>query len=67
MAERIDDRMRELRSARDQQCSPGNWDYSEYMRGLANGLILAVHIMDNEKGDPPYFEAPMKSKGGESK
>lgn len=23
------------------QCSDGNWNYNEYMRGLANGLLLA--------------------------
>lgn len=36
------------------QCSDGNWNYSQYMRGLANGLILALAIMEDKK--PEYLE-----------
>lgn len=36
------------------QCSEGNWDTSEYMRGLANGLILAYHIMIDSKEEIEY-------------
>ena len=36
------------------QCKKGNFDQSEYMRGMANGLILATHIMTNAEGDPVY-------------
>lgn len=38
--------------------SPGNWDANEYMLGMANGLILALHIMEDAKDDPPYLRAP---------
>lgn len=44
-----------LKDVKDVQCQEGNWTVSEYMRGLANGLILAVAIL-NEK-DPVYFDA----------
>lgn len=36
------------------QSTKGNWDYSQYMRGLANGLILAVAIMEDK--EPVYKE-----------
>ena len=36
------------------QCSKGNYDVNEYMRGMANGLILAEAIMEDK--DPKYIE-----------
>lgn len=39
-----------------QACSPGNWDYDEYLRGMANGLILASAIMRGT--EPEYLHAP---------
>ena len=38
------------------QCSNGNWNCDEYMRGMANGLILAQWIMKENEGEPPFFE-----------
>lgn len=38
------------------QCSPGNWDFDPYMHGMANGMILAVAIL--EDAEPEYLEAP---------
>ena len=40
------------------QCSDGNWNYSPYMHGLANGLILALAIIRDI--DPIYLDAPDK-------
>ena len=37
-----------LINVRDIQCTDGNWGANEYMRGMANGLILAVAIMEDE-------------------
>lgn len=34
------------------QGQDGNWNYDEYMRGLYNGLELAVSIFENK--DPKY-------------
>lgn len=36
------------------QCNEGNFDQNEYMRGMANGLILATHIMTDAEGNPAY-------------
>ncbi len=38
------------------QCTDGNWNYSEYMHGLANGMICALAIVTDE--DPKYLSAP---------
>ncbi len=38
----------------------GNWDYDEYMMGLTNGLILAIHTMTGAEGDPKYKTMPKK-------
>lgn len=38
------------------QCTKGNYDQNEYMRGMANGMLLAVSVFTGE--DPPYFDAP---------
>lgn len=38
------------------QCSKDNWDYDSYMRGMANGLICAMAILNNI--EPIYLEPP---------
>lgn len=38
------------------QCADGNWNYDQYMRGLANGMILAEAIMEDKT--PVYLDAP---------
>ena len=38
------------------QCAEGNWNYDAYMHGLANGLILARSIIDNNS--PAFLKAP---------
>jgi hypothetical protein len=38
------------------QCSEGNYTVNEYMRGMANGMILAVATLNDT--DPVYFDAP---------
>lgn len=40
------------------QCSNGNWNYDPYMHGMANGMILAVAIIENK--NPDYLSAPKK-------
>ncbi len=42
------------------QSSNGNWNYSYYMLGLANGLILAHHTVTGKKGTPPFHETPAR-------
>ena len=38
------------------QCSHGNWNYSAYMMGLANGLLIAKSVMTGEVAE--FLEAP---------
>ena len=38
------------------QCDNGNWNYDEYMHGLANGLILARAVFLDE--EPKFLSAP---------
>jgi len=40
------------------QCSNGNWNYDPYMHGMANGMILALAMMDGT--EPKYKTAPKK-------
>ncbi len=38
------------------QCNDGNWNYSEYMHGMANGLICALSVVSDE--EPVYLSKP---------
>jgi len=40
------------------QCSDGNWNANEYMRGLANGLLLAMSVFNDK--NPQFKQAPRK-------
>ena len=50
----------QLRECSKIASSPGNWDYSPYMRGMANGLVLAVSIMEGAGHEPAYLDAPKR-------
>ena len=47
-------RISQLDTLVDIQSTPGNYDQNEYMRGLANGLVLAQSIL--YKNEPKFFE-----------
>lgn len=53
---RLSARIQSVRDVTEVQCSPGNVDYDEYMRGMANGLICAMALLDSE--DPEYVDPP---------
>lgn len=55
----IAERFKGLQQCVEIQCQRGNYDYSPYMYGMANGLILALHIMSGSTGDPPYLDKPV--------
>jgi hypothetical protein len=38
------------------QCAPGTVDAGEYMRGMANGLLVALSVFDGQ--EPPFVEPP---------
>lgn len=53
----------QLRDLTKIQCTHGNWNYDPYMHGMANGMILALAIMEGT--EPKYLDAPdqyLKSK-----
>ena len=39
----------------DIQCAHGNYDYSPYMHGMANGMLLAMALMEDK--DPDYIDS----------
>jgi hypothetical protein len=40
------------------QGDDGNWNYSEYMFGMYNGMALMMSIFRNEGKDPEYRDTP---------
>ena len=54
----MDEKLVRLKDLTLIQTSYGNWNYNEYMRGMANGMILAVAIMEDK--EPKYFDEPDK-------
>ena len=46
--EKFEEAVNSLRQMYDIQSQKGNWGDDEYMRGLANGLILAVNLFQSE-------------------
>jgi hypothetical protein len=46
-------RVEDLRNVHAIATSPGNYDVDDYMLGMANGLILALAIMEDK--DPEYL------------
>jgi hypothetical protein len=52
-----EEKIARLDAATKIQCLDGNWDWSPYMMGLANGLLLAQSII---KGETPTLLNPPK-------
>lgn len=50
------EKLTQLRNLVAIQCAPGTVDAGEYMRGMANGLLLAVSVFDGQ--EPPFVDAP---------
>jgi len=61
----LESKLLSLKSVTKTQSTKGNYDANEYMRGLANGLIMAEAIMDDK--EPKYFEANYPEKNREEK
>lgn len=49
-----------IRDLRDVQGQSGTWNASGYMRGLYNGLELALSILEGER-EPQFKHAPDES------
>ena len=57
----IGQRLVDLENVLEIACSKGNYDVDEYMRGMANGLLLAWNIIREPYGTAvPFFEVPKK-------
>lgn len=52
----IEERIKKLKELTDIQCSAGNWNCNSYMHGMANGMIFATAILEDE--EPKYLSAP---------
>ena len=52
----MDANFRDLKKITAKCCEDGNWNYSEYHFGLANGMILALAIMSGD--EPVYMTKP---------
>lgn len=50
----LEQRIDALESMVEIQLRDGNWNFDDYMCGMANGLILAFHTMRGVPGVPPY-------------
>jgi len=61
----LESKLLSLKSVVKTQSQDGHWNKDEYMRGLANGLIMAEAIMDDK--NPKYFEANYPEKSREEK
>ncbi len=56
-ADVFNSRVEELRGMTETQCSYGNWNYAPYMHGMANGMILALAVLEGET-HVDFKEAP---------
>lgn len=54
----LEEKIEKLHGLVKTQSAEGNWNYSDYMRGMANGLLCAQAIFDEK--DPVFFEAQEK-------
>lgn len=64
----LDNKIKSLEEITDIQCQDGNWNYDEYMHGLANGMILSLNVLEDDFDNPytgqkskrPLLDAPDK-------
>lgn len=54
------ERTTELVRSHDALQQPGVWDQSPVAHGMSNGLVLAMAIFLEERGNPPFHRAPRK-------
>lgn len=49
--ENIEEKIEQLRNMVAIQSTDGNWNYSQYMRGYCNGLMLALSLFEDVEPD----------------
>lgn len=52
----VESRIEELRNLVAIQGTDGNWNYDHYMRGMFNGMELALSVLEGR--EPQYRDAP---------
>lgn len=52
----IEDRINSLRELVKLERTNGNWNYSQYSLGMANGMILALSVITEE--EPEFMSLP---------
>lgn len=55
MEDILKERIEKVKEVCKIQCLEGNYDVNEYMRGMANGLILSVAILEDK--EPVYKQS----------
>ena len=59
----IGQRLADLKNIVESYCTNGNYDQDEYLRGMANGLLLAWYAIREPYGaEVPFIEAPSGQK-----
>ena len=53
----VEERIEVLKSLLKTQCVDGTWDYDQYQFGMANGMILALSILEGSNSTP-YLDPP---------
>lgn len=54
----ISQRLEDLKNILEIQCSSGNYNTGEYMRGMANGMLLAWYTIAEPYGaEVPFFSS----------
>lgn len=56
--------LRDLQNIKNIQGTAGNWNFSEYMHGMFNGIELAMAIMQDR--EPKFKDAPVQYLDGSS-
>ena len=51
-----EDKIEKLRDLLAVQCTDGNWNYSPYMFGMANGIIFSLSVLTGK--EPEYLSRP---------
>ena len=52
----LNDRVEKLRGMKELACRHGNADYDHYLHGMANGIIFALSVLD--QNEPKYLDPP---------
>ncbi len=55
----LNEKIESLKKALEIQKTDGNWNYDPYMQGMANGIIFALSVLEDDD-EPEYLKPPKK-------